>query len=327
MAFPEDPAHWNLLLKTANELGDTAGIKRAQLHLNGKEDIYVAQSTYGTIKLLGKIDSAGNFTSFIWDNVSGIDTTGNSQRYKPMQPAGLDKQLITILATCHWGKYSASFAAGKIGSAESLGSNINWISFGSCPKDTILTTQVHEQGKRKGAGSATVDVFSIRQKINNNKAESKNLEDSAYIYYCQNTARSDRNNGDITTVQPLSSFHTILLNPFPSMNLFEAIAKVAVPGMRDSGPYFEEIVGLFDERGAKIYPPVVANPFPANSGESNASKLCFFTFPKRGDGRVYTVYRYFDPDGSGGNYCYDLLCFQEGEKMVFFTIEKYWDGD
>lgn len=131
MAFPAADAHWKLLLKAAKELGDTASCKRAEVHLNGKEDIYLAMSVRNNLELLGKIDSLGAFTSYIWD-IPGY--VSDSMTYNKMQRPGLDKHLAYVLATCNWGNYTASFAAGITDTEFFQDGDLQYVSFGACPK-------------------------------------------------------------------------------------------------------------------------------------------------------------------------------------------------
>lgn len=117
--------------------------------------------------------------------------------------------------------------------------------------------------------------------------------------------------------------HKLLtVKPYPDMNLFEMQATFPYEIMQKGESYFtfETLTGLFNEKGKKIYPPY--------SGRSYISgDLNFFTFPKRKDGRVYTVYTYKYFFGSGEYFCYDLLCFKDGKEMKHFPIKKYWGGD
>lgn len=260
IAIPNEDAHWKLLLKAAKEAGDTAGVIRAENHLNGKEDIYLAMCRNGTTKLLGKIDSAGEFTSYIW-----YDKRAYSKESNRPEP-GIDKRLFNTITACNWGKYTASFAAGRLSGAQSVGDSIAYMVFGACPRDTILTSQVHVAGKRKGSGKCNIDLFRIRQELHNGTPVNQTKEDSAFVHFDRMHAESDntRDNGSSSRVSR-GYYRVVKIKPYPEMNLFEVTGQLPFPSWREPTFRFDEIVGLFNEKGVKRFPPSVAHPYPAGN--------------------------------------------------------------
>jgi hypothetical protein len=328
IAFPDSAIHWKLLLGIATETGDSANIIRARNHLNGKEDIYIAECKCNGAKLLGKIDSTGHFTSYVWDNVSRYDTTHNSSRYNAMTP-GLDRFLLNTLSAFDWGPYSTSFAAGKMDSAQSLGSDIIWLSFGPCPKDTIVTTQKRTKGQRKLSGPILANLSGFQSTLGDTLLDSI-LKSQITNSPKDNQTYAENVYKEFKAAKALAKTQTIQITPYPDMFFFEVKALVPALYPREGNPYLEESVGLFDETGKKLYPPFIAEPYTdmlCGNGLQETKPLQFFTFPLRDDGRIYTIYKYTEMQGSGGDCNLDLLCFKDGAKMNHFTIEHFYEGD